>query len=313
PRAGGAPRHGARAQEGALRNAPGARAGAGVVEVSEAGATSLLRVPPGQPPELLCADCLPGFSSDGERLVVRRADGAYAVTPTGALTPLARRGDPVPGTAGAVTAVPGAWVTGEGEIVLHALTDDPQRPEALLRAGASLDPIALCGAPAPGTAGRYASIAPASGTSAEAIFGAAVEGDPGIAAAAFAASVGEAARLVAATGMPAGDLPGVIALDERQLVAGAGGRVISFARVFDGGAERARGLFLHGADGATERLLTLEARLTGLAGATIESFLYEPREAIAIDASGGVLVHVGIRLDRQPGVVYGALLYRPAR
>ncbi len=313
PRAGGEPLLVAGAQEGEFRNARYARDGAVIVEVIDGGLASLLRVPPGEPPELLCADCRPGVASDGDRHVARRADGAYAVADSGALTPLARRGDPVPGTRGVVTEIAGAWVTGSGEIVLHALTDDPQHPEALLRADAALEPIALCGSPAPGTTGRYGSVSPAAGRGPDALFGASVEGDAGVSSAAFAAPLGGTAHLVAATGAPAGDLPGVLALDERQLVAGAGGQVVSFARVFFAGAETARGLFLHTPHGAPERLLTLEDRPTALAGSTIVSFLYEPREAVAVDAAGGILVHVGIRLDRQPDAVYGALLYRPAR
>ena len=107
--------------------------GSVLAEVDRDGVHAVLRIEEGTDPFQLCAGCAPGFSTDGETIVVHDADTAWRIEFDGTAAPVAGAGDPAPGTAGMITAIRDAWTTPDGTPVVHANTDDPARPETLWR------------------------------------------------------------------------------------------------------------------------------------------------------------------------------------
>lgn len=277
-----------------------------VAQVSGPSGEDILIVEPGQDPVILCSDCKPGFTTDGTCVVVRQGDEAVAVELDGVVTRLLGPGDPAPGSGGTVTSVRAAWVNEDGTFVVHAETDDPARPDVLLRLGDHVEVLAACGAPAPGTAGSFDQLHPARGESGDVVFGATLNGDPARPAAIFCAPPGEPTGLVASYGDPAPELAADLAVKTRDVVADAG-RVAFGAGILEGGVEVAEGVFVAGAGGVV-RAVTTDAPVAAIEDAAIVRFMYSLREAMDVRADGRTLVHVGIREDRRPDATLGALM-----
>ena len=214
-----------------------------------------------------------------------------------------------PGSAGEVTGFRSAWLTKEGVPVVHADTDDPDRPDVLLRFAGGVEVLAACGAPAPGVVGSFDLIVPAAGRSEDVVFGALLKDNFSGASAIFCARPGEPAVLLASTGDAAGDLAATVVVSYRDVVATDGGKAAIAAWVVDGAAQPALGVFTASSAGL-ERVVTTDARVAAFAGTTITGFLFDLRDAIDVSPDGRALVHVGITPDRQPGAKFGALLLR---
>lgn len=281
-----------------------------VVEVEDE-TSSILVVPPGGAPQVLCTGCAPGFSTDGTSVVVRQAGRAVALDLDGTPRALLAAGDAAPGTAGLVTGIRDAWVTADGgAFVVHATTDDPERPDVLVRLleGAAPDVVAACGAPAPGTSGVFESIEPAAGRSVDIVFGARVDGDPARVTAVFGAPPGQGAALLAATGDAAADLDAELGIGTRDVVAGDGARTAFGASVLRDGVAIATGVFVAAGDGTTTRVATTGAPVAARPATTVARFLFPLRDAVDVDRDGRTLVHVGLVEERRPDATLGALL-----
>lgn len=268
-----------------------------IASVVRPGENVVLVIRPGAEASEICTGCEPGFSTDGACVVVRKDGGAWSIEFDGTTTGILSLGDPAPGSNGNVTGVRGAWVTPEGRFVVHAETDDPARPDVLLRIDSSVTVLAACGAPAPGVSGNFETIVPAPVRSGDVVFGASIAGGGD---AIFRAPAGGPAQLVAQTGDTAGDLGVPLSVLSNAIVADE--RIAFGARI---GVEE--GVFIAGSAGI-ERILTTDARLTPIEGATIERFMYPMRDAISAKLDGRTLVHIGIREDRRPSATLGALL-----
>ncbi|MHC5031512.1 MAG: DUF7453 family protein [Planctomycetota bacterium] len=277
-----------------------------ITELSDATGRSILVIPPGEEPATLCTGCRPGFSTDGAKVVVHDGDTAWSIALDGARTPLLGLGDASPGMGSLVAGVRSAWITAGGDAVLHLDTDDPARPDVLVRLGgggdASVDVLATCGDPAPGTPGTYDALYPAAGNGDDVVFGATVGAAVGV----FRARPGEATELLVASGDPAVDVSAVLAVSAPDIVA-VDGRTAFGARLFDG-AEIAQGVFVHGDAGGLARVLTTDAPVASIPDATLVRFLYPLREAVHVARDGRTLVHAGIREARRPDATLGALI-----
>jgi len=282
--------------------------GAAIVERVGLSSVSVLLVEEPGNPRVLLDGCAPGVDSDGAIAVARRSGGAWMVGRDGVATALLLPGDPAPGASGRIVDVRAAWITADGAPVVLAGTDDPARREVLARFGIGPGTVAVSGEPAPETAGSFASLSPAAGRSADVVFGAAVAGDPAVSAALFRAPAGAVPAIFAASGEPAADLDGVLAIEPQAAVASDSGRAAFLARVFEDGVDAGQAVFARGGSGPLARVLALGAPIEAIPDATIAAFLYPVRDAIRVAPDGRVLVHVGIRLDRQPSATYGALL-----
>jgi hypothetical protein len=308
PKRGGTPVLLAGSNSGTFERAVITDDGTVVAELSDETGRSVLVIPPGNQPTTLCTGCAPGFSTDGRSVVVHDGETAWSVALDGVATPLVGLGDASSGSSGLVTGVRRAWITASSDVVVHVDTDDPFRPDVLLRLenDATVDVLAACGAPAPGTAGTFDVLFPAAGSGGDVVFGATVDGDPGRAVGVFRARTGGTTELLVASGDPAADVQAVLAVSAPDVVA-ADGRTAFGARLFDG-LEVAQGVFVHGDAGALERVLTTDAPVAALEDATLVRFLYPLREAVRVARDGRTLVHAGIREARRPEATLGALI-----
>jgi hypothetical protein len=310
PRGGGAPVLLASETTGEFVAAAIDADGTVVAEVEDDDATSILVIPAGGEPRVLCDGCAPGFSTDGASVVVRQAGRAVAFDLDGAPHALLGAGDAAPGANGLVTGIRAAWVTADGgAFVVHATTDDADTPDVLVRLadGAAPEVVAACGAPAPGTAGVFETIEPAAGRSTDVLFGAKVD-DPARATAVFRAPPGQDASLLAATGDAAADLDAELGIGPRDVVAGDGARTAFGASVLRDGLAIATGVFVADGNGSTTRVVTTGAPLAARAKTTVARFLFPLRDAVDVHRDGRTLVHVGLVEERRPDATLGALL-----
>jgi hypothetical protein len=250
-----------------------------------------------------------GFTTDGCCAAVRSGDRAVAVEPDGTATTLVAPGDPAPGTpSGTIARVRDVYVNDDGAFVVHADTDDVARPDVLLRLHAGgVELLAACGAPAPGTGGTFARLAPARGRSGDVVFTATIDGDLQRPAAVYGARPGEPARLLAATGDAVPGLEADLFVALGGAIAGDGARAAFKASLGIDGVKAGEGIFV--GDGSTiTRILTTDAPVAGLANTSVRGFLHDPRIGTSVRDDGRTLVHVGLREDRRPDATLGALL-----
>ena len=307
PIEGGAPNLLLGTQTGAFRGARMLSDGTVVVEILHSDSSAIVAIRPDGTTVLLCDRCETGFSTDGKIVIVRDAETAWAVELDGARAKILSLGDPAPGSNGSVTTISWAGVTETGHPVVQARTDDPDRPDVLLRFSDTVRVLAACGAPAPGTTGVFAEIHPAAGRSKDVVFGALLEGDPQRQAAIFCSN-DAGTEMLAGTGDPIERMPASVAVSSRDIVASTDGATAFAALVVDRGLNIAAGVFVKQPTGGVERVVTTNARLTAIPDGRITGFLYPLLEAMDIASQGRALVHVGIELDRQPGAKYGALV-----
>jgi len=300
---GGTPVLLAAGDEGAFTHAVLTDDGTAVAQVETKTAHAVIVVPPGEDPTEICASCEPGFSTDGTCVVVRHDDAAWMLTFDGMQTRILGIGDPAPGSSGAVTAILSARVTPGGDFVVHAQTDDPDRPDVLLRIDESgqTDVLAACGAPVPG-GGVFAELHPAAGDGEDIVFGASVDLNPAMPEGVFAKHT-----VLAASGQRAAGLDGDLRISARDVVGGEAGQAAFGALVYRDSEPVAGGVFVRDAAGI-RRVLTTGARLVPVDGATVAGFLFPLRVAIRFKPDGRTLVHVGIREERRPDATLGALL-----
>jgi len=305
PKSGGDPVLLAGLQGGEFTKAVVTPDGTVIASVRDGDEHSVLVIEPGQAPREVCTGCEPGFFTDGTCIVVRKDRGAHEVSFDGIAKEILPAGAPAPGTSGTVTHVRQAWVASDGDFVVHALTDDPARPEALYRIHQRIELLAACGAPAPGTGGTFGELLPASRQGSDVVFAAMID-NGSVAQAIFSAPPDQPATLLAKTGDKAADLDATLAIDPRGVVAGGPGQVAFAAAILADSAVET-GVFIRN-NGLMRRVLTTDARLLPVQGGTLVGFLYPLREAIHAKPDGRTLVHIGVREDRQPDATWGALL-----
>ncbi|MHC4939445.1 MAG: TolB-like translocation protein [Planctomycetota bacterium] len=252
---------------------------------------SLVRIPPDGPAELLCPGCDPGFSTDGSCVVVRRSGVAWVIELDGTERRILGVDDLVPGTAGTVTYIRGAWVNDAGAFVLHVQTSDTQCPEALLRITDRIEALAICGAAAPGVGDVVQRIRVAGGRSEDVVFTAGTAASGNVI---YCARPGEAP-------MPLARDTASVRIREADVV--ADGAQVAF------GASQSDGelAVYRIAAGGPERVMSTDAPVPAV-DAALRRFPIPLGEAIDIDATGVTLVHAGLVEQRRPDATLGALL-----
>ncbi|MHC4449429.1 MAG: hypothetical protein ACYS0E_04685 [Planctomycetota bacterium] len=258
---------------------------------------SVVRIPPDAAAELLCPGCEPGFSTDGNCVVVRRNGSAWVIEQDGSERRIIGIDDLVPATAGTVTYVRGAWVNDAGAFVVHVQTSDKLCPEALLRFTDEVEALAICGAAAPGTNDVIRRIRVAGGRSSDVVFTAGTEQSGNVV---YCARPGESPVPVAAS-TPA------YRIREADVV--ADGARIAFGANLTEGANLAELAVYRVRPGAQpERVMSTDAAVPAAGNALLRSFPIPLGEAIDIDGNGVALVHAGLVESRRPDATLGALL-----
>jgi hypothetical protein len=279
-----------------------------LVAHTDSSGSSLLAITDDETTTLL-DDIRPDFATDGSTVVAHDGLTAWHLELDGTRERLLGTGDPVPGMAAAmVESIASAWITADGVPVVHARTNDPDRPDAIVRFDAAPELVAACGDPAPGSDKTYLELHPAAGSTEDIVFGALLAGDGERTSAIFCARPGEAVGVLAASGDPAGDLGVPMLVSMSDVVATGGGGAIFVSLILDPSQTGDIGVFTVTSSGGVERRVTTNARVSDVDGGTVTKFLLAFRESMDLAEDGTSLVHVGIELDRQPGATYGALI-----
>jgi len=292
---------------GLFKNAVIADDGTVLVAYTDPAGTRLLAIHDDET-TTICDACRPQFSTDGTAIVAHDGLTAWLIGLDGTRQPLLGEGDAVPGLQATVESIAAAWITAAGVPVVHARTDNPDRPDAIVRFDPDPELVAACGELAPGSDGTYLELHPAAGSSEDVVFGALLEGDDGRTSAIFCARPGQPVEMLAATGDTAGDLGLPMAVSYSEVVATVGGGAIFAGVIRDPAQSGEIGVFTVTPEQGIERRITTNARVTGIDGGTVTEFLYGLREAMDFADDGRTLVHVGVELDRQPGATYGVLI-----
>ncbi len=281
-------------------------------EVDRGGVRTILAIDEAAAPFPLCSGCAPGFTTDGATIVVRDTRQALALQMDGRIETILQAGDPVPGSPesnSAVQNIRSAWTTPSGAIVVHATTDDIDRPEILVRfVDARTEVLAACGSSAPGTTGQFTALHAAATHHDDVVFAAVLDGDPESGAAIFCARPDGTTELVWKDGLAIPELGGaIIGLEPAAVTAASNGAAAFGVNVFWDGVVAARGVFAFD-ETTTKRVVTTTSRLAAAADVTLTSLPNPTGTTTHRTADGRTLVYTGLTQDRRPNATLHALI-----
>ena len=261
------------------------------------GGFSVISISPQAPAEILCPDCDAGFSTDGTCVVVKKSNVAWVIEMDGSTRRLIGLDDVVPGTAGVVTFIRGAWVNDAGAFVVHIQTSDDECPEALLRIGDEIEVLARCGSPAPGTQDVIERIGVASGRSHDVV---------------FTAGTAKSGTLIYCA--RPGEGPVVVARGDSSLrvhdadVVADGPQIVFGAALLEQGIVAQEAVYRVRAGEAPERIMSTDADVPAAGNARLTRLFVPVREGADVSSDGTAIVHAGVVQARRPDATLGVLL-----